>query len=352
MEPTLDKNVAFNLIITSLSPEFTSYFENALKPLKQKYPNINYYIFSLPINESYISSLKNKTISIVCCHAYLTDFIPVFLKYFSNIKWVHTLSAGVDKYFKIPELAEKMKSKEIIFTNSSGSGSDCFGEVGIAAMLYFSYNIYNYVDAMNNRKWIRPSPLNKMLKNKKLLIIGYGNNGVALAKRAKNGFDMKIIGGVVRTIRENVNGKELIEGLYTLKNLPDKIINEADFIFATLPGTQENSSIFDKIFFSKMNKEAVFINVGRGTAVVEDDLADALENNIIRGALLDVTQKEPLEKESRLYKIYPRKLLITNHSIGVVNDYREKAIDFFVKCLEYHLETGKYKNLVDIANQY
>ena len=45
-----------------------------------------------------------------------------------------------------------------------------------------------------------------------------------------------------------------------------------------------------------MNKNAVFINIGRGTAVVEKDISDALNNNTIRGALLDVTQKEPLEK--------------------------------------------------------
>ena len=190
-----------------------------------------------------------------------------------------------------------------------------------------------------------------MLQNKKLLIIGYGHNGVCLAKRAKNGFEMKVI-GVVRTIRDNISGKEFTDELYAMKDLPDKVINEADFVYATLPSCPKTINIFDKNFFKKMNKNAVFINVGRGSAVVEDDIAYALENNIIRGAVLDVTQKEPLEKESKLYNISPNKLLITNHSLGVVEGYMNKAFVFFVKCLEYYIDNGKKMNVVDKDNEY
>ena len=145
---------------------------------------------------------------------------------------------------------------------------------------------------------------------------------------------MKIT-GVVRTMRDNILGKEYVDELYAIKDLPDKAINEADFIYATLPSTPETVNIFDKNFFAKMNKGAVFINIGRGTAVVEDDIIFALDNNIIKGAVLDVTQKEPLEKESKLYNISPTKLLITNHSLGVAIENREKGLNFFVKCLEF-----------------
>ena len=339
-----------NFVITTLGPDFTSYFDNALQPLKKKY-NINYYFVNYPVKDSEIETLKTKNITFICCHAFKTACLPSLLNNLPNIKWVHTLSAGVDKYFNIPEFSEKVKSNKIIFSNNSGACSECFGEVGITAMLYFSYNIYNYVDAMKNKQWLKPFPTNKMLQNKKLLIIGYGKNGVCLAKRAKNGFDMKIV-GVVRTLRENINGKEFVEKIYCFKNLPDNVINEADFIFATLPGCPENVNIFDKSFFNKMNKNAVFINVGRGNTVVENDLFDVLENNNIRGAVIDVTQKEPLDKDSNLYKLSPNKLLITNHCLGIVNDYMEKGMDFFVKLLEYYLETGKHKNLVDTVNQY
>ena len=350
MESTT-KNLPLNILITKLSPEFPSKFDKIIEPLQQKYPNINYYYLSLPVNDSEISSLKSKNINVFCCQPNFADSLPSLLNNIPSIKWVHSLAAGVDKFFKTKEFVEKINKNDIIFTNNSGAYSECFGEAGITAMIYFSYNIYSYIDGMNNKKWVKPSPTNKMLQNKKLLIIGYGNNGVCLAKRAKNGFGMKII-GVVRTIRDNINGKEFIDELYTLKNIPDKVINEADYIYATLPGCPETLNIFDKNFFNKMNKDAVFINVGRGTSVVENDIANALENNIIRGAVLDVTQNEPLETESKLYNISPNKLLITNHSLGVVTNYLEKGLNFFVKCVEYYLENGTYKNIVDKVNQY
>ena len=349
MEPSETKSL--NILIVKQNDDFPSKFDKIMQPFQQKYPKTNYYYLSLPVNESELSSLKDKNIFVLCCQPNFIDNIPLVLKNIPSIKWVHSLAAGVDNFFKNTEFVQKINSNEIIFTNNSGAYSECFGEAGITAMIYFSYNFYTYIDGMKNKNWVRPNPTNKMLQNKKLLILGYGNNGLCLAKRAKNGFNMKII-GVVRTIRDNINGKEFVDEFYTFKNLPDKVVNEADFIFATLPSSPETINIFDKNFFNKMNKNAVFINVGRGTAVVENDIADALENNVIRGAVLDVTQNEPLEKESKLYNVSPSKLLVTNHSLGVVTNYLEKGLSFFVSCVEYYLENGKYKNVVDKVNQY
>ena len=96
--------------------------------------------------------------------------------------------------------------------------------------MYFSYNIYSYVEKMKNKKWA-PN-INSMLDKKTLLIIGYGNNGICLAKKAK-AFNMKII-GVKKRINEDFPGKEYLNEFYSMENLPDKIINEADYIYATL----------------------------------------------------------------------------------------------------------------------
>ena len=148
-------------------------------------------------------------------------------------------------------------------------------------------------------------------------------------------------------------GKILIDNMvYSIKDLPDKTINEADYVYATLPSTPETNNIFDKNFFKKMNKDAVFINVGRGNAVNEEDIANALENNIIRGAALDVTKKEPLQKDSRLYNISPTKLLITNHSLCIVPEATTNGFECFIKNLKHYLKTGKPVNIVDKERQY
>ena len=201
-------------------------------------------------------------------------------------------------------------------------------------MIYFSYNLYSYVEKMKNKEWSISQ--NKTLYNKTLLIMGYGNNGVCLAKIAKSGFNMKVI-GVNRTKRDDIPGKEYTDELYSIKDLPDKVINEADYIYATLPSNSETDNIFDKNFFKKMNKDAVFINVGRGNAVNEDDIIEALENNVIRGAVLDVTKTEPLNQDSNLYNVSPSKLLITNHSLCYVPELNKNGFECFVNNLKNYL---------------
>ena len=181
--------------------------------------------------------------------------------------------------------------------------------------------------------------------------MGYGNNGVCLAKVAKSGFNMKVI-GVNRTKRDDIPGKEYTDELYSIKDLPDKVINEADYIYATLPSTSETDNIFDKNFFKKMNKDAVFINVGRGNAVNEDDLVEALEKDVIRGAVLDVTKTEPLNKDSKLYNISPSKLLITNHSLCLVPEGTRNGFKCFINNLMNYVRTGRPINIVDKIRKY
>ena len=146
--------------------------------------------------------------------------------------------------------------------------------------------------------------------------------------------------------------KEYVDEFYTMGNLSDKTINEANFIYATLPETNETINIFDKYFFKKMNKGAVFMNFGRGNAVVEDDIVEILENNVIRGAVLDVTPSEPLNKDSKLYNISPDKLLLTSHSLAFTDDIVDTGFEFFYNNLENYLKTGKPITIVDKKKQY
>ena len=101
-----------------------------------------------------------------------------------------------------------------------------------------------------------------------------------------------------------------------------------------------------------MNKDAVFINVGRGNAVNEDDIIEALEKGVIRGAVLDVTKKEPLNKDSKLYDISPSKLLLSNHSLCHVPEGSKNGFECFANNLKNYLKTGKPINIVDKIREY
>lgn len=81
----------------------------------------------------------------------------------------------------------------------------------------------------------------------------------------------------------------------------DELLPKADVVALSLPGTKDTHHLFNKDKFNLMRKDAIILNVGRGSCICTEDLCDALENGIISGAGLDVTQPEPLPPEHRLW---------------------------------------------------
>ena len=296
-----------------------------------------YYIEQNEIEEN-LKKIKN--LDMVTSDPKCAPFIPKILSHFKNMTWVHSMFAGVDKFLAQKEISEDDK---IILTNARGAFAGPLAEYTILAMLYFNYNVPTYINCQENHKWTKLT--NIMLDKKTLAIIGYGRNGVAIAKRAKNGFNMKVI-GVVRELRDNVEGKEFTDELYGFNQLNKDLINRADFILATLPETSESRGLFDKKFFESMKKDAVFINIGRGSAVVEKDLIEALNNEVIRGAVLDVCQHEPLDKDDKLYDVSKNKLLITNHCGDFTTDYIDQAYELLIQNIRSYITEGKLSTIV------
>ena len=296
-----------------------------------------YYIEQKEIEEK----LKEiKTLDMVTSDPKSASFIPKVLSYFKNITWVHSMFAGVDKFLALKEISEDDK---ITLTNARGAFAGPLAEYTILAMLYFNYNIPTYINCQEKHKWTKLT--NIMLEKRTLCIIGYGRNGLAIAKRAKYGFNMKVI-GVVRELRDNIEGKEFTDELYGFNQLNKDLIGKADFILATLPETKESRGLFDKKFFESMKKDAVFINIGRGSAVIEQDLIEALNKDLIRGAVLDVCQHEPLDNNDKLYEVSKNKLLITNHCGDFTTDYIDQAYELLIQNIKSYIKDGKLATIV------
>ena len=299
---------------------------------------IPYYIEQNEIEEK-IKEIP--TIDMVTSDPKCASFIPKLLNHYNkNLKWVHSMFAGVDKFLAQKEILE---NDDIILTNARGAFAGPLAEFTILSMLYFNYNVPIYMESQEKHNWNKLT--NTMINEKTLCIIGYGKNGIEIAKKAKFGFNMKII-GVVRELRENVEGKEFTNELYGFNQLNKDVISKADFILTTLPETKESRGFFNKKFFESMKKDAVFINIGRGSAVIEEDLIDALNNNIIRGAVLDVCQHEPLDKDDKLYSVSKDKLLITNHSGDFTTDYIDQAYELLLQNIKSFIKTGKLSTIV------
>lgn len=130
----------------------------------------------------------------------------------------------------------------------------------------------------------------------------------------------------------------------------DTALAEADIVVAAAPHTPLTAGVFDQARIGRMRPEATFVNVGRGSLVDEDALADALEAGRLGGAVLDVTREEPLPAGHRFWTC-PR-LLLTQHTGGGSTDETDRKIAHFARNLARFRAGETPLGLIDAARGY
>ncbi len=264
-----------------------------------------------------------------------------FLNHSKNLKWLQLPFAGVDKYVGV----ENIKNGKILLTNSSGAYGITISEHMIASTLMLMRNMHMYYDLQKNSTW-QPLGNIKSIMNSKITIIGMGDIGENFAKR------VKAMGAVVTGVRRNADIKhDCVDFMYSTKELEKSII-DADVIALCLPETDETKMIIGKREISLMKNDAIIVNVGRGSAIDQDALIDALNNEKIGGAALDVVVPEPLPADSPLWNC--KNILITPHvsgntSLPLTCDI---LIDIFCDNLNRYAKGEKLNNIIDCIAGY
>ncbi len=193
-------------------------------------------------------------------------------------------------------------------------GVDEVADYAMGSILFANGNFLSYLDNTSEKKWIRESSCLR-LEGRTLGIIGLGRIGSALAIRAK-AFKMNVIfyDPYIESGRDKVLN---VKRVLTLK----EIAKSSDFISLHCPFTKETQNIINKNFLNLSKKNLVLINSARGKNVDLNDLRNALKNNKIKSAILDVLPNEPIGYENQLLKDYLNKnkylrnrLIITPHS--------------------------------------
>ena len=243
-----------------------------------------------------------------------------------NLKWVQVISAGIN-YVPLEEFREK----GVVLSNASGIHQYTISEHVIGVLLYHMRDLATVVENQKNANWNQDLHIQE-LHGKTMIIVGAGNIGQQLASVAK------ALG--MRTIGVNRSGKklEVMDETITQNQLKD-ILSKGDIIVSILPETEETLHYFSREIFATMKKGVQFVNVGRGSSVVEQDLLEALDNGIISFAALDVFQTEPLEESSPLWK--HEKVLITPHVSGMVEHFRDALFAVIEPNIKSFLTEGK-----------
>jgi len=264
-----------------------------------------------------------------------------FLHDVPNLKWLQLDSAGSDQFAALPIFKEERAQ----LTNASGSYGLVISEYMVGAAILMSVGFHKYRDQQNQSVW-QKNPPSKTISGTKTLVVGLGDIGSNFARR------MNDLGSDITAIRRtNTPGEAYIKAVYTLNELP-KALSEADIVAVCLPNSKETENVFNSKAFSQMKEGAFFINVGRGTAVDADALAAALNKGHLGGAVIDVTNPEPLPESHPLWAC--EHAMITPHIAGLdeQKDAFGKIVSLATSNLESFVNGTPLQSLVDPATGY
>jgi D-3-phosphoglycerate dehydrogenase len=189
---------------------------------------------------------------------------------------------------------EAAAKRDILVINTKGSNTNAVAEHTVGLILAINRHILPLSKALSKGKfYIKDDYIGSELAGKSLGIVGLGNIGRAVAKKAALGFDMKVFAYRYRVDPESLPDYiELVDWEELFKN--------SDIVSIHIPGRKENAKLIGKHEFNMMKEDAILINVARGSVVDEQALIKALKVGQIRGAGLDVFETEPPELQNPL----------------------------------------------------
>ena len=264
-------------------------------------------------------------------------FAPSIVKTSKNLKWLCVPWAGVDSLMVPGYFA----NEDCLLTNAAGAYGVSIAEHMIAVSLVMMRRLDEFMAETRGGQWKLPRP-QKSLKDCRITVLGTGDIGSTFAKRAR-AFEPACIVGVCRSGK---SGEAVYDKVLPVSQL-DTVLPETDLLAMSLPATSETRGILSRERLALMPEGSYIVNVGRGSAIDEDALAEALESGHLAGAALDVFQTEPLPEGNRLWKT--KNLLITPHVAGnmTLPYTKDKNVAMFLEDLENFTKGKPLHYLVD-----
>jgi phosphoglycerate dehydrogenase-like enzyme len=249
-----------------------------------------------------------------------------------RLRWVHWAGAGVDAAL-FPEL----RDSDVLLTNARGIFDRPMAEYVLGLVLCFAKGFPRTIRSQSRRHW--DFRLTEYINGGTALVVGVGNIGREIATLL-SAAGMRLI-GVGRSARA---GDPLFGDIHGLGEL-DRLLARADYVINITPSTPDTRGLFSTDRFAGMKPSARFINVGRGDAVDQDALVDALRNKLIAGAALDVFAEEPLPETSPLWEM--DNVIVSPHVSGDIADSHAALVAQFIENLHRFTRGEPLRNVVD-----
>lgn len=216
-----------------------------------------------------------------------------------NLQWIQSGWAGNTPLINANNHAYTLTGVKGVFGKQ-------MREYVFSYLLHFARNVGGFQAAQRYEgqpKWCKPEF--GYLAGKTLGICGAGSIASSLLDVAQV-FDMQVIG-----LRNSGKAKPGYKAMFSAEQIGE-FVAQSDYIVNLLPDTPDTHNIFDKSVFATMRPHCVLINAGRGSAINDQDLIKALNHDQLRGAVLDVFDKEPLPDHHPFW--HHKKIVVTQHT--------------------------------------
>ncbi len=249
-----------------------------------------------------------------------------------RLKWIQSSAAGLD-HFLVPSVVKS----EIAVTSASGVLADQVAEHTVAMLTTWLRSLPRFLQAQQEHDFVRRPT--RDLHHLTIGIWGFGGVGRRLAE-------------VLQAFKTRILACDLFpldRPAYVEHLLPpeafEEVLGELDVLILAAPLTPETRGMLNLDRFSKLNSGALLVNVARGPLVVTEHLMQVLRDGHLGGALLDVTDPEPLPPDHPLWDL--PQVLITPHVAGQSARRIDQMTEFFRDNLLRYLSGQPLRNLVD-----
>ncbi|EKQ51415.1 MULTISPECIES: D-2-hydroxyacid dehydrogenase [unclassified Clostridium] len=236
------------------------------------------------------------------------------------------------------------KERNIAVTNVKGYSTTTVAQHTFAMLLHLYDNISYFDSFVKSGEYSRYDMFTNLEMPYKDLcgkiwgIIGLGNIGKRVARIAQ------AFGA--RVVYYSTSGKNADSDYARVEF--DSLLKQCDIISIHAPLNEKTEGLINYEAFTKMKKDAIVINVGRGPIVVDEDLARALDEEIIGGAALDVFKEEPIPEENPLLKIKNKdRLVLTPHIAWASEEARNRLFTDLLENISAY-NRGEKRNRVDV----
>ena len=256
---------------------------------------------------------------------------PQLIEGASNLKWIQSLGTGMDGLVDQPALRD-----DVILTRIHGIVAP-MSESILGAMLALSRDMRRSFENQNRKFWERYPP--RLLFGKTVGILGVGAIAEALAPRCK-ALGMRVVG--ISSAPRIISGFDEIMPISQLKATAPQF----DYLVVLTPYSPVTHQIIDASVLEAMKPTSYLIDVARGGVLNESALIEALQQNRLAGAALDVFHMEPLPPEHPFWSM--RNVIVTPHLGGFCDVYPDLAMPTVLENMRHYLsgETAKMVNRV------